>query len=61
MGPNRYDGKYIPRYKINVCMTCYEGNWDEWAPGCENKLIAHLRAEGLPIPERNKKGLLPRD
>jgi len=61
MGPHLYDGKYISRYKIGVCMNCYRGNWDGWAPHYETKLIAHLHDKGLPIPERNEKGWLPRD
>jgi len=61
MGPHKYDGKYIPRYEMSVCMSCYEGNWDGWSPGCEEIIIAHLKQKGLPIPERNVKGWLPRD
>jgi hypothetical protein len=61
-GPHRYEGKNIPRYNIGVCNICYEANWDGWAPPeYENKLIAHLKKEGIPIPERNEKGWLPRD
>lgn len=61
MGPHRYDGKYIPRYKINVCKICYGGNWDGWAPHYEDKLIEHLKKESIPIPEKNEKGWFPRD
>lgn len=61
IGAGRYDGKYIPRYKINVCRVCYDYNWDGWAPAFEKKLIAHLKKEGIPIPKRNKKEWLPRD
>ena len=60
-GPHIYRGKGIPRYNISVCDTCYEGNWDGWAPECEKKLVEHLEKDGLPIPERNEKGWLPRD
>jgi len=61
MGRNKYDGKKIPRYNLGVCMGCYEGNWDGWSPGHEEKILKHLKDKGLAIPERNKNGLLPRD
>jgi hypothetical protein len=60
-GPHKYNGKYIARYQITVCMPCWESNWDGWAPGNEERLIAHLQKMGLPIPERNSKGWLPRE
>lgn len=60
-GPHKYDGKYIPRYDIEVCMICHKGNWDGWAPDCEKKLINYLTKKGKEIPERNKEGWLPRD
>lgn len=61
MGPHQYDGKYIPKYQIGVCRGCYDGNWDGWAPHCEEKLIAHLKKQSLPVPERNEKGWLARE
>jgi len=61
MGRNKYDGKYIPRYKLGVCKACYEGNWDGWAPHYEEKILANLKTNNLPIPNRNENGLLPRD
>ncbi len=61
MGFGVYDGKYIRRYDINVCKGCYDGNWDGWNPANEKKLIDHLNEKGLPVPERNEKGWLPRD
>lgn len=60
-GPHRYDGKHISRYQITVCMSCWNGNWDGWAPHLEERLIAHLQQKGIPIPERNAKGWLPRE
>ncbi len=60
-GAHTYDGKVIPRYQISVCSACYSGNWDGWNPRLDEKLIAHLTSQGLPIPERNEKGWLPRD
>lgn len=59
-GPHKYDGEYIPRYQITVCMSCYDGNWDGWAPQ-DKWLIKHLESKNLPIPKRNRKGCLPRD
>lgn len=61
MGPHRYDGRYIRRYKISVCKICYDGNWDGWAPHFEERLIKHLEKEGISIPKKNEKGWLPRD
>lgn len=60
-GPHVYEGKYIPMYQINVCMTCWDANWDGWAPHLEKKVMANLKAKGLPIPARNEKGWLPRN
>ena len=61
MGPQIYNGKYIRRYDITVCKTCWAGNWDGWVPHYEKDLIEHLNKKGLTIPERNAKGLLPRE
>jgi hypothetical protein len=60
-GPHRYDGKWIRRYQLSVCMPCYEGNWDGWGPIAEAKLLPHLRSKGIDVPERNLKGWIPRD
>ncbi len=61
MGPGRY-GKYIPLYKINVCSNCYGSNLAGWARSCDDeRLVARLSDGGLPIPERNEEGLLPRE
>ncbi len=61
MGPHKYDGKYIPRYKLGVCKTCYQNNWDGWAQHCEEKILTHLKEKGIDVPQRNEQGLLPRD
>ncbi len=61
MGPHAYEGTFVPRYQIQVCQICYSANWDGWGPDAERKLIPHLTANGLPIPQRNSKGWLPRD
>ncbi len=56
-----YEGKHISRFKIEVCSACYDSNWDGWAPSYEEKLIKHLKDKGLPVPDRNTKGWLPRE
>lgn len=61
MGPHRYDGTFISRYQISVCRACYESNWDGWAPHWGEHIVAHLKKNKLPIPERNARGWLPRD
>jgi len=60
-GPSLCDGKHIKRYKISVCSACWSSNWDGWSPRVEERLLAHLVTEELPVPERNEKGWLPRD
>ena len=59
-GPNIYAGTHIRAYNITVCRTCYSANWDGWAPSYEPKILKHLEEKGLPTPERNSKGWLPR-
>jgi hypothetical protein len=56
-----YRGKYVGRYMIEVCDECYAANSDGWMPAFEAPLLAHLTEKGLPTPDRNKKGRLPRD
>jgi hypothetical protein len=60
MGPQIYEGKHIVAYDLDVCQSCYDGNWDGWAPHYEGKLLAHLREKSMPVPERNEKGWFPR-
>jgi hypothetical protein len=60
-GPHVYDGKYITRYQLAVCHGCWRSNHDGWSPSLEAKFIAHLKAKGVPLPERNAKGWFPRD
>jgi len=54
-------GMYIGKYMIEACDVCYASNSDGWARRHEARLIAHLTEIGLPIPNRNAEGLLPRD
>lgn len=58
-GPHHYDGAYVRHLDISVCDTCQSSNWDGLAPRNEAKLLTHLKAQGLPVPARNWKGLLP--
>lgn len=60
-GPHIYDGIYIKCYDIHVCLTCYKSNRDGWNHDAALKLIAHLKKNGLPIPDTNDKGWLPRE
>lgn len=59
-GTGKYEGKHIPRYNLTVCLTCWQGNRDGWAPSLEARVIEHLKNEGIKIPERNAAGALPR-
>lgn len=61
MGRHKYDGKQIPRYQLGVCKMCYDSNWNGWTPEYEQKILDHLIEKGLPEPDRNENGLLPRD
>ena len=60
-GPVAYFGTYVPAYHVMVCNRCFGANWDGWAPGLEETVTRTLKAKGLRIPERNRRGLLPRD
>jgi len=61
-GPHRYEGHLLKLYgDIFCCNTCWEANWDGWAPRYEATLLAHLKTKNLPVPKRNAKGLLPRE
>ncbi len=60
-GNHIYNGQHIARYQVTVCRSCYDGNWDGWAPRYETRLIAHLQDKAISVPARNAKGWLPRD
>lgn len=61
-GPHRYEGHKLKLYgNIFCCDSCWQGNWDGWAPHYEKMLLDHLRQKNLPVPERNAKGWLPRN
>lgn len=59
-GPGRY-GHKLHLYGGGCCGICWEANWDGWAPHYDEKLLALLKKNGLPVPARNAKGLLPRN
>ena len=61
-GPHTYEGHRLKLYgDIFCCDTCWEANWDGWSPIYEARLLKHLKQKGLPVPQRNEKGWLPRD
>jgi len=60
-GPHLYKGHWLPKYGMTICSSCYKYNWDGFAPQYDTTLLKSLNANGLPIPQRNANGLLPRD
>ena len=58
-GPKIYEGEYLPSYELAVCQRCAGANFDGWSPHLEPKLIANLKAKGLPLPPRLPNKLLP--
>ncbi len=59
-GPGRYKGKYIQRYEMTLCNSCFKVNWDGFGPGLEDQFIAHMKRKSIALPERNKQGWFPR-
>jgi hypothetical protein len=59
-GPHFYNGKVISTYKLTLCMSCYDGNWDGFAPQYEAIFEKHLTDHGIPIPQKNIRGWYPR-
>jgi hypothetical protein len=61
-GPHRYEGHRLELYgDLFCCDTCWDSNWDGWAPRYENVLLEYLNSKGIPPPARNLNGLLPRN
>lgn len=61
-GQHRYEGHKLELYGgIFACDTCWKANHDGWSPQREEVLLGILDHRNLPAPERNSKGLLPRD
>jgi hypothetical protein len=46
---------------MTVCRICYDGNWDGWGRMLEPRILKHLKDQGVPAPDRNGEGWLPRD
>lgn len=53
-----YRGKFVGRYHITVCDSCYDKNSTGWVPSL---LVPHLTALKLPVPDPDANALLPRD
>lgn len=61
-GYGQYRGHKLNRYGgIFCCDSCWDSNWDGWAPHHEAVLIKQCDEKGILLPDRNDKGLLPRD
>ncbi len=61
-GSHRYEGHRLKLYgDICCCDSCWNNNWDGWAPHYEPILLEHLKQNGLLVPERNAKERLPRN
>lgn len=58
---NFHNGKKLRGYGIMVCSYCYDYNWDGWNPQYETILENSLDNQGKEYPERNEKGLYPRE
>ena len=48
-------------YNVHVCHTCYQEAAAGWPVHHEAALFSALDQAGLLIPDRNDRGLLPRD
>lgn len=60
-GPHVHEGVVLKSYGgIVVCQSCWEYNYDGWAPHRAKKLIELMEQKGLPLPQRNSEGFLPR-
>lgn len=60
MGRHVYKGRNWTNYQMFVCNICHESNWDGIAPVREAAFERHLKAKGIPLPQRNAKGWYPR-
>jgi len=59
-GPHRWEGHWLKGYDIQVCNNCWEANWEGWDQMTEGRLLAHMKANSIAVPARNKNGRLPR-
>jgi len=53
-------GHFIKSYQIEVCPSCWQTNYDGWPQDITEKIIKHLKKNGLRIPPMNAKDWLPR-
>lgn len=60
-GLHLYDGRKLKWLGEPVCNICYMGNEDGWAPIYEPRVLELIEKEGLIVPERNDKELIPFD
>ena len=60
-GVNYHPGHMLHGYNIYCCKSCYECNWDGWAPQYETRIFNLLKKKGIIPPPRNEKGWLPRE
>ena len=58
-GEHQYEGHFIREYGFMACKKCVDANWDGLSPIYEEKVLDHLKANNLPIPQRNSKGWYP--
>ena len=61
-GPGKYEGHKLDLYGgIFACNTCWDGNHDGWSPHAEENIKKIMKEKQMALPNRNKKGLLPRN
>ena len=53
-------GQRVPGYRLIVCDLCWQNAANGWPKDAEPVLFAALANAGLLIPDRNDRGLLPR-
>ena len=51
----------VPGYGVHVCPQCWQQAETGWPREHEAGLFKALAAAGLLIPDRNERGLLPRE
>ena len=49
-----------PVYRLSVCDLYWQEAQEGWPKGAESILFAALAKAGLLVPDRNDRGLLPR-
>ena len=56
-----YGGKYLKRYCVMVCNSCYEFNHDGWNLQSEKSVTKNLSDFEISLISRNESGFLPRE